>query len=147
MPTYDPNHEYYPDPVCYDFSKYGLSQGEIPEPTDAQIREFLRVVSKIETQVDLAGLTPAQVVEKVIEVSETKHAANAKKTDEAYAKLCSDTPSAEEIGKLPSAPRAGFFKYVTVNFLVPQLRENGSTTSSPNGVSSGLLSEGTSATP
>lgn len=162
MPKFDQNHELAPDPVEFDFTAWGVKAvGVIPEPTPEQIRDFMRSSVQLDTEfkAKVAELDPDGVLApdsaadiSVIEDSlrrasvfpEDEYKAAEARACKVYADLCSGKPSAAQIGKLQSAPRTMFFRYVERNFLGPQLRLHGSPESLMTNGSSGESSSNVS---
>jgi hypothetical protein len=152
MPKFDQYHELAPDPVEYDFTAWGVKAfGVIPEPSPEQIRDFMRAQVALDADVkakvaeldpDNPVLAPDSAADvAVIEDSlrraamfpEAEYKAAEDRANHIYAALCSNKPSAAQIGKLQSAPRTMFFRYVERCFLGPQLRLKGTQLSLKNG--------------
>lgn len=162
MPIFNPEYEDAPEPVAFDFTRWvkpdpktkitkAMLAGEIPEPSPKMIREHMRRLLTVGDHLGIADIddaldavTLADRVKLTLDIPEEKWERFEKDVADSYATLCSDTPAAAVILKLPGPVRSGFFNYVQKMFMVPQLRAVG-TKQSPTtgGDSTGPSSTGT----
>jgi hypothetical protein len=114
------------EPLEYDFNPYVKAKGVIPEPTDAQIAAFMRGIKEVfqEAQKDLPGALdmddPVAVLAAIDNLDPGAQVEAMTKMAEVYAKLCSDTPTQEEITGLPMRVRTIFFTWLRDEVMSPE---------------------------
>lgn len=145
MPKFDATNEYAPEPCEFDFRPWGVdTHGVIPEPSERDIRDFYRTLNAV--TIDAADVydksraaalgeqsptTPLgdlakEVAGRLPQIPDEKVATeDSKKIVAAYSKLCRNTPTAVQIGKLPAAAQWGFFQYVLRDLINPEARRVG----------------------
>lgn len=110
------------DELRYDFTKYqeGVA-GVIPEPTSDQVETFLEVLRQVmptstdengKTVLDLAALSERFGADDSEDIEALLNGA--------VAALCSNTPTAEQIGALPHRIKQRFYGWVLGTFLSPE---------------------------
>lgn len=167
MPTFNSANEYAPEPCGFDFRPWKVNvHGIIPEPSEELIRNFYRDMNALigeAADVWEASRNAALGTDQRPVVSEDNPAAkirdllpkvedeavakeNTRKTCVVYAKLCQNTPTAVQIGKLPAAAMWGFFQYVLGQLISPEARRVGSVPSPSGDALTGTGSVSDSAT-
>lgn len=103
----------------WDFTSFDGGKGTTPEPTEKILAEFLRGLASVTSDIakergDLPeDATPEQIIEQVEKLTTSDILADMfSKMSEVYGKLCQDSPSAEQIQKLPMRHRSAFFRYM-----------------------------------
>lgn len=113
------------DQMEYDFTAFGGSAGVIPEPTNDQIRKYQQAMIRIwKPAAELAAAQSADTgktdAERLREAVELTEAAMDEGTDQdqvqeflvELATLCSNTPSLEDLNKLPYRVRLAFQAWI-----------------------------------
>lgn len=108
----------------WDFSKFDGGKGVTPEPTEKLLAAYLRDIGNLTTDIakrrkDLElpeDATTEQLVEAVskLKTSDILEDLFARMA-EIMAELCQQSPSAEQINKLPMRHRSAFFSYMSEN--------------------------------
>lgn len=121
------------EPLDYDFNPYLDVKGTIPEPTDKQIETFLVAMKDLyvkaqKEQPDLGELTSqADILEALDKVDPTTQIKLLGDMAAIYGRLCSGTPSATQISKLPVRVRTIFFAWVQGEVMSPEAATGGGT--------------------
>lgn len=140
MPSFDSDTVTLPEAVTFDFTGFGVdAAGSIPEPSEKQIRDFFRTIKSIYDgdDSDVAEFdNPLAYIDIIDKTSEEEFAAMKTRVLDAVAALCSNTPTAEQMGQLPSYVAGKFFTYVFQAFTNPEGRTAASKPS-PEGRSGG----------
>lgn len=110
----------------FDFNPYVKAKGTIPEPTDNQIAHFLREIKAIFSEArsglpeDIDPADASSVLAAIDNLDLEAQIASLGKMAQAYAELCSDTPSAAQIMALPMRVRAIFFAWLQEQVMAPE---------------------------
>lgn len=111
------------DDLAYDFTKWAGpgASGEIPEPNAKQIAKFFSTIAQmIRDEQDGPKLdpeNPADLLRALDSLDEAKFVKMSKAMCDAYGALCSGTPSAAMIAKLPWRIQQAFFGWIQGQFL------------------------------
>jgi hypothetical protein len=109
------------EPLDWDFTAFNAGQGTIPEPTDKAIDTMFKDLAKItRTLGEAAGLAaadvaPGQMVALMANLPEDADLGISDLMSEmskVFAKLCSNSPSATQLNKLPMRIRMRFFVWL-----------------------------------
>jgi hypothetical protein len=130
------------DALEYDFTRYGGSKGEIPEPSDKQLLAFMKSLAETMQQafsreaktpegnaVRLQVVTdqkPSEIFNALADLTNEEMLENQRPMMEAISKLCSGTPSVEEIFMVPFRRRMLFVAWL-LKELNPEAAGAGST--------------------
>lgn len=116
------------DVLTFDFSSVGGAKGVIPEPSSVQITTFQRdlrhamapslAIMKQVGSTDLTSITQ-ETLDALDEADETAGQTMDAVAD-AVAALCSNSPSAEDIKKLPFRGQQVFVGWIAGKFLNPE---------------------------
>lgn len=118
----------------WDFTKAGVrAKGAIPEPTDAQIGDFLDGLKKLYTEVQGSGLdlsvpehaTPEQMMDALAGVTGEAYVEFMAKIAGLFATLCSDQPSQDNLLALPMRVRVKFYGWVQSEVVSPEAGTGG----------------------
>lgn len=115
----------------YDFRPYSKAHGTIPEPTDAQIAEFLRGIKKVfkEAEKDLPDNLdmddPVALLKAIDDLDPAVQVKAMADMTGVYAELCSGTPSAGQITELPMRVRSIFFNWLQSEVMAPEAATGG----------------------
>lgn len=120
------------EPLDYNFEKFDAGSGTIPEPTRAQIRDFEKW--RLSTFGDAA--TVADLAERYQAMSDDEAAESDREAVVAIARLCSDSPNAEQLEKLPARVFRAFWAWLWTQLTDPTL-SGSATTLSPAAASNG----------
>ena len=112
------------DELTYNFEPWG-PQGEIPEPSAAQITAFRKGVAEmfeatLPEGMDEGEEKQAELVKKVIEFIGRDTSEVQEKILHSVADVCSDRPSYDVLEALPYRHQQAFVGWVTGVFLLPQ---------------------------
>jgi hypothetical protein len=101
------------DKMEWDFRPYVDAKGVIPEPTDEQLARFQKEQARLGAQaLEDSELSAEEYLKKQAEIDEEVLLKNVRETAELFAAICSNTPSVEEIMKLPMRQRSAFYGWV-----------------------------------
>jgi hypothetical protein len=118
----------------YDFTKYGGGKGDIPEPTTGQLASYFNEIRDIagrarELQAAAKKMSEAQAddtTEDSVSDDEAQEIIAAMdkfsleefqhEMSSAVARLCSDSPSEEQLAKLPYRVLQAFIKWISGEF-------------------------------
>lgn len=132
MPTFDAGDVV--ESLDWDFTKAGVkAKGTIPEPTDAQIGDFLDGLKKLYTDVQGSGLapeiqehaTPEQMMEALAGVTGEAYVDFMAKIAGLFAKLCSDKPTQDNLLALSMRVRVKFYGWVQSEVVSPEAGTGG----------------------
>lgn len=98
------------EPLAYDFSKFGGGAGRIPEPNTDQIVRFWSDYAAHITAISKESLDDTVEGEPVDNYERSM--ANRARLREIVSEVCSGTPSAEDINKLPGRHQGKFITYI-----------------------------------
>lgn len=151
MPKFDAT--WMPDPLEWDFSGLpGFEQtekGVIPEPTNQQMRTFLRELQKLE-QDGAPGMRPVEYIRKLMDEGvDEKFAKEEIEIAELVGAVCSNQPTGEQFRRLPDVLKPQFLDYLIKNIINPNGRGAGSKdsrtalTNGESGTSSAAISAST----
>lgn len=132
--------------VEYDLRPFADSHGTIPEPNEQKIRAFIRgIMGYVGEDLDEVA-TEEAAAEKLREEGSMKMfermADNRPAANKAVAELCSDSPSEEDVAKLPFRVFMQFVFYLRDEVLSPEVLGGDSTPPSPGTASSSTGSSG-----
>lgn len=119
------------DALDYDFRPYVNAHGTTPEPTDQQISQFLKdirdTVKGAEGKLpeDLPGDDPVALLNALDDLEPDIVVQLMAQMSEAYSKLCSGKPSAQEISDLPMRVRQIFFNWLQTEVMAPEAATGG----------------------
>lgn len=110
----------------FDLRPFVQAHGTIPEPTDRQIAAFMAGVKDtfqaaqkdLPEGVDLED--PVSMLGALDDLDPEIQIRAMNKLNEVYAELCSDTPTAEQIGQLPMRIRTVFFNWLQQEVMAPE---------------------------
>lgn len=114
------------EPLDYDFNPYLSLKGTIPEPTDKQIETFLLSMKElyVKAQKDAPDLGELESKEDILaaidKVDPTTQIKLMGDMAVIYAELCSGTPTAAQISKLPVRVRTVFFAWLQDQVMSPE---------------------------
>jgi hypothetical protein len=97
-------------------------QGEIPEPSTAQVEDFMAVLRQVmPTKVTESGEVTLDVpaIKAFFEEHEEDDFAE-ELINDAVSALCSNTPTADQIRQLPHRVKQGFYGFVIGTYLSPE---------------------------
>jgi hypothetical protein len=132
MPTFDAGDVV--ESLDWDFTKAGVkAKGTIPEPTDAQIGDFLDGLKKLYTDVQGSGLapeiqehaTPEQMMEALAGVTGEAYVEFMAKIAGLFADLCSGKPGKDNLLALPMRVRVKFYGWVQSEVVSPEAGTGG----------------------
>lgn len=121
-------------PLDWTFVKYDAGEGTVPEPSDKDIEQLFRDLSKVSKGImDKAGIgqmasdaAPEQVMQALADLeSDVGITVMVNGFTKAFAKLCKGQPSATQLNKLPMRVRMAFFVWLA-NELRPEVAGAGS---------------------
>lgn len=126
----------------YDFTKYGGSEGEIPEPTTGQVNAFMAGMratirearSIMDVKQDLSEeMSAEEMAEQLDNVDESLGKAEEfqKQIIRFTADLCSQHPSEDDLSKLPIRVLRAFSKWLMLQLNPKEEGENGTARSLP----------------
>lgn len=127
MPTFDAGTVV--ESLDWDFTAAKVkAKGTIPEPSDAQIGDFLDGLKKLYTDARESGLdldlpdnaTPEQMMDALTAVTGDKYVAFMAKVAGLFAALCSDKPSQDNLLALPMRVRVKFYAWVQQEVVSPE---------------------------
>ena len=110
----------------YDFNPYVKVSGTIPEPTDRQIADFFgdmktlfkEIEADLPTGIDLDSMS--SVMEAMDDLDTEVTIKITGKMCVLYAKLCSGTPTEQQIRELPPRIRQIFFNWLQQEVMAPE---------------------------
>jgi hypothetical protein len=109
----------------YNFAPFVKAKGVTPEPTDAQIEEFLRGIQDVMKEAtgilpDADTSDPAAMLSALGSMEPEKVTHLTHGMAKVYGKLCSDKPSADDLLGLPLRVRVQFFAYIQQEVISPE---------------------------
>ncbi len=115
----------------WDFRPYVNAHGTIPEPTDKQIAAFLSGMkavfkeAKADLPQDIDLEDPGMLLGAIDSLDPEVQIRAMSKVAVVYAALCSDTPTEQEISKLPMRVRTIFFNWLQQEVMAPEAATGG----------------------
>lgn len=108
----------------YDFTAYGGSSGTIPEPSEETLDLFMKKIREVALEArrlvnqkgDPNDLSPEDMLNTLSEMDEDTMTKSLSVVSDALAELCSGTPTAEEISRLPFRVRQAFTGWLVGQF-------------------------------
>lgn len=97
----------------YDFNKFGAGKGITPEPSDAQIFRYSKLMADLGAELGISETDPKKIAEFAASITEEDMMEQALKQAEITAELCSDQPSRDDLMKLPPRVRAAFYGWLS----------------------------------
>lgn len=121
----------------YDFSRWNGPTGVVPEPPRSAVNSMMKSISAAFKETGLRdqnedddSLTPEDVESTMSKVDDEEVFEKLTiQLLDALAKLCSGSPSREDLEKLPYRPFMGFFGYLIGNLTNPEGSKPGTTNS------------------
>lgn len=109
------------DPMEYDFTSVpgGVGKGVVPEPSTKEMKDFQKEYAAIMRrgqQLDVSDEDALKMTEKEFATFQAKVAKIGEELDECIARLCKNTPSAEEVATLPFRVKTAFSKWLMEQF-------------------------------
>lgn len=109
----------------YDFTAFGGGVGVIPEPTSGQVEGFFNTIKQLAKEVkakqgSLEAVNEVDAADTLAEMDDNFMSEYEAEMSEAIAELCSGTPNADEVNRLPFRVRTAF-----IQWLVGELRPEG----------------------
>lgn len=104
----------------YDFTDYGGSSGQIPEPTSKHVDVFFDRIKSLAQEVkrlqtgkqDSSPISEVEAGDMLAAMDDLNLAEYEEALADAIADLCQGTPSGDEISKLPFRVRAAFMQWL-----------------------------------
>ena len=122
MPTFDAGTV---DALNFDFTTWGVdAKGTIPEPSSEKVETFMAIVrqlmpTKVETGEDGKDHIVLDI-EAIEEKFKDREDEAEQMVNAAYADVCSNTPTAEQIGALPYRVKQGFYGWLYGSLVSPE---------------------------
>jgi mRNA-degrading endonuclease YafQ of YafQ-DinJ toxin-antitoxin module len=107
------------EPMDYDFTAFGGSKGIVPEPSTKDMKDFQRDFTKVMRkgqQLEVSDDEALKMSEKDFDALQKKVEAVGLELDELIGRLCKNSPSAEEVAKLPFRVKTAFSKWLMEQF-------------------------------
>jgi hypothetical protein len=121
------------EPLDYDFKPFCEISGTVPEPTDKQIDAFLTKIKSImedankQISGNLSEDNPEEFLEALTSLDPKVVTGTIREMARAYAALCSNNPTFEDLMRAPMRVRILFFRWVQQEVFSPEAKTGAGT--------------------
>jgi hypothetical protein len=117
------NAESVVEPLEFTLKPYAEASGVIPEPSTLQVQAYMNAVRLENERIrkEITGIPDDEPLEKTLKRMGPKQVEESiRRNSEIYSALCSGTPSAEDLAKLPHRVFAAFTAWLSKEMLDPE---------------------------
>lgn len=113
-------------PLDFSFEPYTKVKGRVPEPNDQQIADFMNAIKVVmtaaqkELNVEVDATDPVAMMKAVEGFDPAKVIKMLSDMADAYAALCSNKPSADQLLAVPLRVRAAFYAWIQNEVVNPE---------------------------
>lgn len=107
------------EPMDWNFEKFGGGSGTVPEPSNDEMKRFQRDFARVMREgakLDMSDDAAKKMDETEFEAYQMKAEDIGKQLDTVIADLCKNSPSAEQVGRLPFRVKTAFSQWLMKQF-------------------------------